>query len=380
MRICIYTETALPKLGGQEMVVDALARQFVQLGHEVTVLAPYPRLPLRVSDGNFPYRVVRHPRFYSTRRLVSWYRYFLHRIFRKWRFDILHCHGLYPSGYLAALCKSQLNVPIVLTSHGGDVYENNVRVRKPVLRKRHEIAVQGADCLIAISQFTHERFPRFGASDAKIVDLPNGVDIDALSQPAARPEALDPAIQSGTYFLFIGRLTLRKGVDILLRALARLPKVPTVRLVIAGDGDERFALEQLTQELGMADQVRFIGRANGQAKTYLFQNALCIVVPSRSWEAMPLIVLESYAASKPIIASRHTGLAELVQAEVTGQLVKPESVEELAMALQGMIDHPERAREMGEAAFGFVQNYSWRAIAERHIALYQTLIASRHAT
>jgi glycosyltransferase involved in cell wall biosynthesis len=373
MRICLYTETALPKLGGQETVVDALARPYVQLGHQVTLLAPYPRLPLRVADGDFPYQVVRHLRFYSTRWFVSRYQYFLRRLFRRSRFDILHCHGLYPSGYLAALCKSRLNVPTVLTSHGGDVYENNVRIRKPILRARHELAVRSADRLIAISQFTHDGFLRLGGSESRIVDLPNGVDLEAFAAPAKRPENLDSGIQPGKYLLFVGRLARRKGVDVLLRSLSQLPKSPFVRLVVAGDGDERSALQRLTSELGLTDQVRFIGAAHGQTKTYLFQNALCITVPSRSWEAFGLIVLESYAASKPVIATRLPGLADLVQVEKTGELVHPESADELAQAMQRMIENPARTGEMGNAAFRFAAGYSWRAIANRHIALYEEL-------
>ena len=94
MRICLYTETALPKMGGQEVVVDALARHFQELGHGVMVLAPHPRLPLRARDQALPYPVMRHPRFYSTRRFVSWYHWFLLRLHRTFRPDVLHCHSL----------------------------------------------------------------------------------------------------------------------------------------------------------------------------------------------------------------------------------------------------------------------------------------------
>src|SRR5579871_73096 len=92
MRICMYTETALPKMGGQEMVVDALARQYVKLGHDVVVLAPYPR-KLKARDETLPYRVARHPIFVSTRHFVSWYRWFLNRLHRKHQTEILHCHN-----------------------------------------------------------------------------------------------------------------------------------------------------------------------------------------------------------------------------------------------------------------------------------------------
>ena len=73
MRICLYTETALPQVGGQEMVVDTLARTYQALGHEAVVLAPQPHSAYRARDEQLPYRVVRHPRFFSSRDFVSWY-------------------------------------------------------------------------------------------------------------------------------------------------------------------------------------------------------------------------------------------------------------------------------------------------------------------
>jgi glycosyltransferase involved in cell wall biosynthesis len=114
MRICLYTETALPKMGGHEMGLDALARQFLNMGHEPVVLAPLPRLPLRPNDSTLPYPVIRHLRFFSTRYLVSWYRWFICRLHRQLEFDVLHCHGIYPPAYLVALSRDTLKIPVVV--------------------------------------------------------------------------------------------------------------------------------------------------------------------------------------------------------------------------------------------------------------------------
>src|SRR5260370_36866319 len=76
MRICIYTHTALPLVGGQEMVIDALAREFTRMGHDLVVLAPRPTRFARLGDEDLPYRVARHPRFIS-KHLVGWYRWWL---------------------------------------------------------------------------------------------------------------------------------------------------------------------------------------------------------------------------------------------------------------------------------------------------------------
>jgi glycosyltransferase involved in cell wall biosynthesis len=157
MRICLYTDTALPKVGGQELVVDSLARQFQNLGQEVVVLAPHPRGPLQANDRSLPYPVVRHPRFISSRYLVGWYRRWLLQLHRERPFDVLHCHGLYPPGYLGALCRGTLGVPTVITSHGGDMNEGASRLAKSAVQSRQVQAMISADALVAISQFIRGR-------------------------------------------------------------------------------------------------------------------------------------------------------------------------------------------------------------------------------
>src|SRR5947208_1935301 len=127
MRICLYTNTAFPSVGGQEMVVDELARQFQQMGHSVVLLCPEPPHELQSKDQDFPYHIVRHPRFVSTRWLVSWYELALKRLFREFKYDIIHCHNVYPNGYLAVRHKHRGGPPVVITSHGGDVRTDNPR-------------------------------------------------------------------------------------------------------------------------------------------------------------------------------------------------------------------------------------------------------------
>lgn len=377
MRVCLYTETALPKTGGQELVVDALARQYQSLGHEVVVLAPHPRLPLRPRDDLLPYPVVRHPRFYSTRWLVGWYRWWLLRLARGSGFDVLHCHGLYPPGYLAALCRARLGLPTVLTSHGGDVYEQNVRLARPVIRQRVAQGLAAADALVAISQFTRDGFARLCPQARRVVDIPNGVDLDSFFPPAPRPAELDPAVRPRDYLLFLGRLKHRKGADLLLEALARTAPAEGVQLVIAGDGEERLALERAAGERGLRGRVRFVGKVVGPAKAYLLQNALATVIPSRSWEAFPLVVLESYAAGTPVIATRIPGLADLVWPGATGWLVAPDDPGALAAGLRQLLDDRAASRRLGEQARAAAQDYGWPSIARRHLALYQQLLAER---
>jgi glycosyltransferase involved in cell wall biosynthesis len=380
MRICLYTDTALPKLGGQEMVVDALARQFVALGHKTVVFAPKPR-KLGVQDGMFPYEVVRHPRFYSTHYFTSWYRWFLARHYRRQPFDVLHCHGIYPPSYLASLLGKELPVPIVITSHGGDVYEQNVRLQKPVVQARCIQGLRAASALVAISRFTREGFKRLcPQAEPRIVDIPNGVHLSAYTDRVAPPLDWDVTLKPGTYGVFLGRLKQRKGVDVLLQALARTAVTSTPQLVIAGDGEERYALESLSRELNLADRVRFVGAVAGTAKAYLLQNARFGVIPSRTWEAFGLVVLEGYASGLPMLATDMPGLADLIVPEKTGLLVPPESPAALAAALERLFTDDALVRRMSGKVREVVQQYDWRNIAQRHVELYESLLAGQRAS
>ena len=358
--------------------MDALAKQFLALGHQPVVFAPKPR-KLSIRGESYPYEVVRHPRFFSTQYFISWYRWFLVQHYRRRPFDVLHCPGIYPPSFLASLVQHHLPVPIVVTSHGGDVYEKNVRLQKPTIVDRCVQGLRAASALVAISRFTRDGFTRLCPEAAdRIVDIPNGVHLAAHAERAPTPTDANLRFEPGSYAIFLGRLKHRKGVDVLLRALAILPDTDRVQLVIVGDGEERAALEGLSQQLSLARRVRFLGTVTGPAKTFLLQNARFGVVPSRQWEAFGLVVLEGYASGLPMIATDMPGLADLIQPEKTGLLVPPETPEALARAMGSLLADDAMVRTMSQSARDVVQQYDWSNVARRHLALYENLIAARY--
>lgn len=375
MKICLYTNTALPIVGGHEMVVDALARQFQALGHHVVVLAPRPAEFWRVRDRRFPYPIVRHPRFISTKHLVDWHRRALLRLHRRHRFDIVHTQGVYPVGYVAALCKERMRTPLVMTSQGSDANPQNHRFHNPMLRGRHVAALRAADALTAISDFIRGGYLFLDPTvEEKIAAMPNGVDVELLAAPVARPAAIDRDIEPGQYALFIGRLHPRKGVDVLLRAMALVPETERPRLLIAGDGGERAALRRLAGELRLEDRVRFLGVKLGAEKLWLLQNARFNVAPTRGWEGFGIVATEAFSAGRPLIASNVPGFNEVVRPDANGLLVPQESSEALAAALRRLFADDALVARLGAQARRDAQAYDWRAIARRHVALYEHVI------
>ncbi len=373
MRICLYTSTALPKLGGQEAVIDSLARQFTRLGHRAVVLAPLPRLPLRPRDNELPYPVVRHPRFYSTKYFVAWYRRWLLRLNAREQFDILHCHDVYPTGYVAALSRTRVAAPLLITSHGGDVKAGNIRISKPGMRPRYVRAIRSADALISIGRFTDEGFRALVPEPPPITTIPNGIDLQPYAQPAARPARLIRQFAAGEYLLFLGRLKHRKGVDLILDAMQRIRRAAEWNWLSPAAARKNCSMAQI-QRLGLAGRVRRVGRIDGGDKIYLLQNALCTVMPSRVWEAFPLVLLETYAGGRPVVGTSVPGIVDLVRENETGLLVAENSAEPLAAALQKLLADREMADAMGANARRFVQDYSWNTVADRHLALYDQLL------
>jgi glycogen(starch) synthase len=171
-----------------------------------------------------------------------------------------------------------------------------------------------------------------------------------------------------------GPVKKRKGVDVLLDAMAQLPAAENIELVIAGVGEEQAAIELQIARLKLTDRVRLVGRVDGAAKIWLLQNALATVMPSTMWEAFPLVLLESAAAGRPIIGTRVPGIVDLIDPGVTGLLAAAESANELAEAMKTVRSDRTRADEMGRAARRFAEQYSWDAVARRHIELYEELV------
>jgi glycosyltransferase involved in cell wall biosynthesis len=373
MRICLYTETALPLVGGQELVVDTLARVFLALGHEVVVLAAQHRGRLPNRDHELPYKVVRHPRFISTHRLLDWYKRYLERLRKTFPFDVLHCHSVQPAGYVAASSANLHDVPLVITSHWGDITPTSPRLAKPGALGRCKIALHRADAIAAISGAVAERVVELGASAERVVRISNGVHVAQFTTAVARPATVDPAITASCYLLFLGRITHQKGVDMLLQAYQLAVRESSARLVIAGNGVELVPMRQLAAQLGIGDRVHFTGHVEGDAKTWLLQNTIATVMPSRQSEGCPLVALESMAAGRPIVASRIPGLEDLVVPGRTGHLVSPGSPTELAEALRDTVVNAAKTTQMGKAARTCAQQHDWPLIARRYCDLFEQL-------
>lgn len=264
------------------------------------------------------------------------------------------------------------DVPLVLTAHGTDLmgYE-----KWPYLRPFADRAIAECEKVICISDdneaLVRETFP---AQAGKIVRLRNGYNPDIfIFQNMDRTSVLvDHGVDAEGHdvILFAGKMTRFKGIDVLLDAAALYEKkLPNAITVLAGDGEEREALEHQARALGL-ERVFFIGNVSQDELARLYNIADVSIVPSRR-EPFGLVAVEAMACGTPVVATNQGGLPDFVNREV-GELVEPEDATDLARGIEETLARVLADRSWCKQVAAYAQNhYSQEVILQELIDLYE---------
>ena len=253
-------------------------------------------------------------------------------------------------------------------SKGGDALVNFGRVFGDLVN-RFIPGKRKAQKVLVSNQRTQDGLPQ-GIPAERIATLAeNGVDL-SLWTPQERVRPADPL------YIFVGRLILLKGVDLMIEAFARADE--NAQLLIIGDGPEKANLEALASQRAPG-RVQFSGFLPQTEIRDRLSKATALVFPSLR-DCGGAVILEAFACGVPAIASDWGGPQDYITPE-TGVLVEPREREQfidgLARAMIKLGDDPEVALSMGEAARAYVEaNFSWAAKADKMIAIYKDVIAA----
>lgn len=293
-------------------------------------------------------------------------------------FDVVHLHSvfLWPT-LVAARAARRARRPYVVSPRG--MLVSDLIRRRGALRKRLWIALCERRTLaesariVVSSPLEATEIARLGLDLAPLREVPNGIDPEVLAVPDAAlvSAPVAAAVAGGPYALFLGRLSWKKGIDLLLRAAAQT----TMRVLIAGPDDEglRPRLEALAHELEQSARVAFLGEVRGADRSALLHSARVLVLVSAS-ENFANAVLEAMACGVPVILSPAVGLAPEVERRAAGWVI-PADEQHLAAALRRCLEHPDLARAAGEHGRQAVAaTYSWAAVASRMSAVYHEAI------
>ncbi|MBD2448994.1 glycosyltransferase family 4 protein [Nostoc sp. FACHB-152] len=295
----------------------------------------------------------------------------------------LHNHSVYcPSGtkYLAErnkLCDRPMN-PVGCT--WGHIVDGCGSRRPQNILQDWWNASQPLEILkklkipvIANSDYVRQQIIMSGLPPERVFTLRCGVQ-----QPKNSTAPLTRVIHQKQRIFFAGRIVPYKGIEWLIKALAKTE--PQIHLDIAGDGWGKPSMEKLAHEMGLSDRITWHGWCNGEKLEALYQQAFAVVFPSLWPEPAGLVTLEAYARYRPIIASAVGGIPEHVQPGKTGILVPPNNALYLAVAINELATNYQKSKSMGEEGQAwFQQDFTIDIHVQRLEKIYERTIAEFHA-
>jgi glycosyltransferase involved in cell wall biosynthesis len=294
--------------------------------------------------------------------------------------DLVHVHWPMPHALFGSAMRRASGGRTAMVCSFYSVEVNWIEHRLRWLRPFLKWTIRSADAVTAISSSTARAVQAL--VDRPVTVIPYAAALPKVGHLVAGPALADP--KAPIRLLFVGRLVERKGVEVLVRALARLRHRRDAELVIVGSGNTVDRVTRTAALEGVADHVRLLGFVSPErlAREYAACDIFVLpaVVDSRGdTEGLGVVLLEAMAHERPVIASRAGGILDIVTDGVTGWLVDPGDSEVLADRIFEVSSDPDEARRV--AARGKMEasiRFSWdRILAETDVVYTAALEARR---
>lgn len=363
-----------PESGGIGYYINNLSKGLIKKGHKVTVITrgSTHRLEKEVIDGIAVFKATFFPLYPFQMPLHG---LFVNSLVKSLEPEIslVHLHSPLTPSIKTAL-------PIITTVHTAmridsryhevvDPYSFAERVQSMYFSPFVESQLlRLSDIITAVSPTVASELNGYGVDSSKVKVLWNGVDEKTFS-PTANKEKLEK------YVLYTGVLRARKGLfDLIKCAILVRKTIPDIKFVICGTGP---LLQQLTEQVrnvGLEEQVIFLGRVDRKKFIQICQNATIQVVPS-IYEGLPTVLLEAMACGLPVVATNIGGIRDIISSNVNGLLVPPGSPVKMAKMIEILWTDQSLRKKLGNnARETILKNYTWDKITNNFIHLYEDLL------
>lgn len=385
MKILFISDVYFPRINGVSTSIRTFVEQMQGLGHEVHLIAP--DYGISSQDESWIKRIPARSIYFDPEDKLMKYGEAMQRLpgLRREKYDIVHVHTPFVAHYLGLELARELNVPCVETYH--TFFEDYLHhylpwIPKPMARgmarmisKRQCNAV---DAIVAPSQPMLDVLRGYGVNVSAEV-VPTGLQMQSF-------KAADGKVFRQRYgiplerpmLLYVGRVAFEKNIAFLLEMANVLVKeVPDVLLVITGEGPAEASLHKLTQQLGISNNVKFIGYLDRERELNACYQAADVFVFASKSETQGLVLLEAMAQGTPVVAIAELGTASvLVQGQ--GALIAPDNVTGFADKVKHLLMYPEERFELGVRARSYVLA-KWTASiqAERMVQFYTEIMHAR---
>lgn len=375
MKICIIASRYKPHVGGLEVVVQELALQYIESGHQTYIITNrYPkRLPRHEILDGIPisrfFFIYPKLEYLQRRRLDLWFAgiFFFPLTLIKLGFfifsfhpDIVNLHYLGAPSFFVRILASFLPFKLVVSLHGGDVTSEPYRSKFNYWVFRS--LLQKADYVTACSSVLLEEAKQIVPNVAnKITMINNGVNVSLF-------RSIKPYVAANPYIFSVGQLAAHKGFDILIKAFSLIAnEYPLINLLIAGSGECEHNLDNLIVENKLTKRVFLLGSQKREQVASIMRGSIAVIIPSLK-ESFGIVALEAWAAGKPILASRVGGLAEVLK-DTNICWVQPGNILELGNALRQLLEDTERYHPTNFLS----EKFSWQKVASDYLNIYKKI-------
>jgi len=368
------------EFGGVASVVGHVAIQLQKRGHQVWFLhlGESDSLHVKTTKWNFPGYELNLRNVYVPERLVKsvtgFSVYLFHTLYQLYKMlvrhdiDIVNIHYPISNDLYFTLLQKVLRFKLVISVHGADLFPNGIpqdQYPKPL-----QLLMNSADWLVAPSRSTLDAaLKAFPGLQAKASAIHNAVDMTEF-EPDGSEE-----LQRGQHILCVALHQPRKAIDVLIKAFKIFSQTHTgVELWLVGDGPGTGQLEDLVRQLGLTEQVKFLGCQDRPGVKKLLGECRFVVLPSRA-EPFGIAILEALASKKPVVASAVGGIPEIIEDGKNGILVEPENPQALSDAMAILWNDRELAERLACAGYVTVkQHFQWEIAAARYEATFMKLL------
>jgi len=284
------------------------------------------------------------------------------------KFDIIHSHFIWSSGYVGMKLKEKYNVPLVVTGHGFDVYR--LPFKDDYWREKIQEIINSADKILTVSEFNKKHLLKLHIPDRKISIVHNGYSTENFSPQSRDNARKDLGIDTGRKIcVSVGNLEKVKGFDILIKAIGELTENGfDIECYIIGDGSQGNKLRELISKLRLEDRVFLVGfKPHDQVGKWI--NSADLFVISSRIESASVVLLEALACGKPVVATE-VGIVPLVLKTDCGIIVKAKTPHELGISIKDALGREWDSAKITKCA----STFSWENSVRQIIDIYKILL------